>query len=425
MIEPGGALARLAATTLAAVLLAGCAGGRPAVPGAGGSFPPIDGATLLVRGERANPDVSEDEIRALAGANAAFALELYRNLASGDSGNIVVGPHSISSALAMIYAGARGQTAEEMARVLHFADAGEVGRAFNGLDRTLESRSNEAVDLRLANQAFAQPGYGFLDAYLRVLSSDFGAPLAELDFSDAERARRVVNGWAADRTNQRIPELFPAGAITPLTRLVVANAVSLDAQWTYEFDPARTTVEEFHLPDGHAARVPMMHFDLYLPLAYSDDYAAVELPYGPGDLSMVVILPRDLAEFEAGLEPARLQQIFDSIEGDGIHLALPKFSFKSSPDMDAALRDMGMVSAYGDADFSGMTGGRDLFLDTVQHEAFIEIDEAGTEAQAATGGGMAVSHGPTIEFNRPFFFVIRDRPTGAILFLGRVADPRP
>ena len=392
----------------------------------GGDFPPIAGANLLIRGLRqTNPAVSAEALQALAMGNAEFALDLYRSLAAGTDGNIVLGPHSISSALAMVYVGARGQTAAEMAQVLHFeATPADIGPSANALDLALTSRSNDAVDLRLANQAFAQPGFTFLDSYLSVLSSDFGAPLAELDFGDSENARRVINGWAAERTNQRITELFPPRSIDATTRLVLANAVSLDAEWKYLFDPASTTISKFRLADGTDVDVPTMHFDLYLPLTYTDEYAAVELLYGPGDLSMVLILPEDLPAFETDLDVATLHDIFGEIADSGIHLALPKFSFKSHTALDATLRQLGMTSAYGAADFSGMTGAPNLSLQTVQHEAFIEIDEQGTEAHAATGAGMAVSHGPTIAFDRPFLFVIRDRATGAILFLGRVTDPR-
>jgi serpin B len=391
-------------------------------------FAPIEGAVLLARSPHdLSPEVSDDDVRDLARANAAFALDLYRELAADTPGNIVIGPHSISSALAMVYAGARGDTAAVMADVLHFADVdAEVAAALNGLDATLRSRSSETVDLRLANQTFVKPGLPLIESYLETLSADFGAPLAELDFTDTENARRVINGWAADRTNDRITELFPAGSLDPATVLVLANAISLDAQWKYRFDPAHTTAGLFRRPDGTAARVPMMHFDLYLPLVYTDEYAAVEMAYGEGELSMVAILPEDMDAFEKGLDPASLDAIFDSIEDDqGIHLALPKWSFKTHLALDAALQDLGMASAYdlGRADFSGMTGEPGLALGTVQHEAFIEVDEEGTEAHAATGAGMLGSHGPTIEFNRPFFFVIRDRATGAILFLGRVADP--
>ena len=407
--------------TAAAVL--GCvAGPQPA------TFAPIEGATILVRGERAAPpSVNDDQIKSLARADAEFGLDVYRALAAANDDNLIVGPHSISSALAMIYAGARGETATEMAGVLHFAElSGDISPMLDALDRDLASRSEPGVvDLRTANQAFAQPGLALLDQYLETLTRDFGAPLAELPFADPEAARQVINRWAAQRTNNHIPALFPAGALSPETVLVVVNAASLDASWHYLFDPAATTFQRFTLGDGSAVSVPVMHFDLYLPLSIGDDYRAVELSYGAkGDLSMVLILPDDLAAFDATVDAKRLQAIFDTIGEQGIHLSLPKFSFSLHPDMDATLKGLGMRRVYGDADLSGMIDGSGYFLQTVQHEAFIEVDEAGTEAHAATGAGVAVSHGPTITFDRPFFFVIRDRTTGAILFLGRVADPR-
>ena len=359
----------------------------------------------------------------MANANLGFALDLY-GVAAQREGNLVIGPHSISAVMAMVHLGARGQTEQDIARVLHFAEVGsDVPGAFNALDLALRSRSDSAVDLRIANQAFAQPGFPFVEAYLASLTQDFGAPVAELDFSDAERARAVVNRWAAQRTGDRIDDLFPAGSITPSTVLVLANAVSLVGQWRYRFDPSLTSVAKFARPDGSTVDVPMMHFDYSLPLAQGADYAAVELPYGRGDLSMVLILPDNMAAFEAALSADRLQSILESINDGGIHLRLPRFSFRSDVDMDAALRELGLSGMFDVADLSGMVEGGGLSVATVQHEAFIEVDEEGTRAHAATGAGIPVSHGPTIEFNRPFFFVIRDRPSGAILFLGRVTDP--
>ena len=296
------------------------------------AFRPIDGAELLIREQRdGTPSVGQEDVAALAGANADFALDVYRQLAAATDENVIVGPHSISSALAMIYVGARGETATEMAEVLHFDSVeGEFGPAFNALDQALQSRSVEgAVDLRIANQGFGAPGLDFLDSYLATLGRDFGAPMAELDFADAEAARRVINGWAADRTNDRIEELFPSGEITPQTVLVVANAVSLDAEWRYKFSPSQTTDQPFFLPDGSSVRVPTMRFDLYLPLVWTEEYAAVELLYGRGDLSMVLLTAPDFESFEAELDPERLNGIFDSITEQGIHLSLPKFSFKS------------------------------------------------------------------------------------------------
>ena len=387
--------------TLGVVLVVGCTGGGPVpvdtappadgdpspaaqaeptqpatAPPADLAFAAIPGAELLIRGARdADPAVSDAEVAALARANAGFALDLYRALAAGDDGNLILGPHSISSALAMVYVGARGRTAAEMAAVLHFdsLDA-EVAPAFNALDLALGARSVDGVDLRIANQLFAQPGVRLLDSFLTTLSADFGAPLAELDFDQPEVARQVINGWASDRTNDRIKDLFPPGSIDRNVRLVIANAVSLDAEWRYRFERADTRHEPFHLPDGSVVSVPTMHFDLYLPLAATPEYEVVELPYGDGDLSMVVILPEDLGRFEASLDPERLERIFAGISEQGIHLSLPKFALNSQLPLDDTLKALGMRSAYDAADFSGMTGSPDLFVSTVQHQAFIEVD---------------------------------------------------
>jgi serpin B len=425
---------------LVAVLLAGCAGPGPIADGTApaqphpehttavpGQIAAIDGANLLIRGARnASPGASAEDVASIAGADAAFALDLFRELAGASQDNLVVGPHSIWTALSMVWAGARGKTASEMADVLHFdRPQAEVTPLLNALDLALLARNDPgAVDLRLANQLFAQPGLPLLDDYLTTITRDFGAPVAELAFHDPDAARQVINEWAADRTNGRIEELFPAGTITRQTALVLCNAISMDAAWTYLFDPAATANEPFHRADGAVTLVPTMRFDLYLPLSVEGSVQAVELPYGAGDLSMVVILPTDLNAFVRDLDGEGLERIFDSITEQGIHLSLPKFSFSSDLPLDDTLQRMGIRSAYGaGADFSGMTEGGGLFLDTVQHEAFIEVDEEGTEAHAATGAGMAASHGPTITIDRPFFFVIRDRPTGAILFMGRVMDP--
>jgi serpin B len=429
---------------LVAVFVAACSGAPPASPGAPlapgppgakpepgkanvGQIASIDGANLLIRGAReVAPAADGEALAAISRANATFALDLYRALAEQSDENLIVGPHSVWTALAMVYAGARGETASEMADVLHFdRPHDEITPLLNALDLALASRNDPgAVELRVANQVFAQPGLPLIDSYLTTLTRDFGAPLAELAFNNPEAARKVINGWVAERTNDRIEELFPAGSLSPSTVMVLCNAVSMDAAWTYLFDPVATSVDPFTLADGTRTDVAMMHFGLYLPLLVEEGLSAVELPYGKGDLSMVVILPEDLDAFGEELDPEGLNRIFGAIEEQGIHLSLPKFSFDSDLALDATLQDLGIRSAFGGAaDFSGMTGEPGLFLDTVYHDAFIEVDENGTEAHAATGAAMAASHGPTITFDRPFFFVIRDRVTGVILFIGRVSDP--
>jgi serpin B len=221
-----------------------------------------------------------------------------------------------------------------------------------------------------------------------------------------------------------IPELFPSGSLDAATQMVLVNAVAMDAPWEFPFDPAATRPTPFTLAYGTVVDVPSMHYDEYLPSLSTEDLRAVELPYGGGALSMVVIAPTDLEAFEAGLTAESLASLMEQIQDGGIHLSLPKWSARTEVEMSDTLSTLGMPSAFGDAaDFSGMVDAGGLRLTRVEHEAVIEVDEEGTRAAAATGGAMVLSHGPTIEINRPFLYLIRDQGAGTILFIGRVTNP--
>ena len=234
----------------------------------------------------------------------------------------------------------------------------------------------------------------------------------------------MINEWVAEQTNDRIDELLPASALTPDTVMVLVNAVALDAPWEFPFDPAATADQPFTRPDGSTVDVPTMHYDEYLPSAVTDTYQAVELPYGGGALSMVVIVPNDLAAFESSLTVESLTSAVDSVADGGIHLSLPRWQARTHVELNETLAALGMPTAFiPAADFTGMVDGVGLWIDRVEHEAFVEVDEDGTRAAAATAGVMAASHGPTIAVNRPFLYVIRDRGAGTILFIGRVTDP--
>ena len=363
---------------------------------------------------------------AVAGMNA-FAVDLYKHLATAEDGNVVVSPYSVTFALGMIYAGAHGRTADEMATVLH-ADlpAERWHEGINAYDLTLDARTaGSPTTWAAANKVWTQPGLPLRADYLDVLTGAYGSPLAEANFAaDPEAQRAVINSWVAEHTQDRITELFPSDALTPQTVMVLVNAVALDAPWEFPFDPAATHNESFTRPDGTKVKVPMMHYDEYLPSATRRNYQAVELPYGGGALSMVVIVPNDLAAFEASLTAESLAKAVGSVTDGGIHLSLPRWTARTHVTLNDTLAALGMPSAFGGgADFSGMVDGGGLWLDRMEHEAFIEVDEQGTRAAAATGGAMAVSHGPTVEVNRPFLYIIRDRGAGTILFVGRVTDP--
>ncbi len=364
---------------------------------------------------------------AAAGMNA-FAVDLYRAVIASETGNTVISPYSVTFALGMIYAGARGDTAREMAGVLHAAGLSpeDWHEGINAYDLTLDARTaGSPTTWAAANKVWAAPGLALRDDYLDVLTGDYGSPLAEADFgADPDAQRQLVNGWVAEQTNDLITELFPHGSLTAQTRMVLVNAVALDAPWEFPFDPASTRTEPFTRADGTVVRVPMMHYDEYLPSAWTDDYQAVELPYGGGALSMVVIVPADLETFETTLTPESLDAVIDTIGDGGIHLSLPRWTARTHLSLKETLSALGMPMAFGgSADFSGMVEGGGLWLDQVEHEAFVEVDEQGTRAAAATGGEMVDSHGPTVEANRPYLYVIRDRGSGTILFIGRVTDP--
>jgi serpin B len=364
---------------------------------------------------------------AVAGMNE-FAVDLYRAVVDQVGGNAVVGPYSVTFALSMIYAGARGGTASEIAEVLHANELEPASwhEGINAYDLTLDARTVDSpTEWASANKVWTTPGLPLRDEFLDVLTGAYGSPLGESDFgADPEAARELVNGWVEERTREMIPELFLPDSFDAKTAMVLVNAVALDAPWEFPFDPATTANQPFTLPDGSSIEVPMMHYNEYLPSFGREGLLAVELPYGGGALSMVVILPDDLDAFESRLSADALAQILDSIEDGGIHLSMPKWTARTHIQLNDVLRDLGMPTAFGArADFSGMVEGGGLWLDQVEHEAFVEVDEQGTRAAAASGGEMAASHGPTVLVDRPYLYLIIDRGAKAILFIGRVLDP--
>ena len=417
------------AFVLLAVVMVACGTENPPSSGANSPAGADRDLNVLLASvtSRAEPQIADGrDVDAVGGATAAFALDLYRQAADTD-GNLVLGPYSAWMALAMTTAGADGATRDELTSALHFPfEEDRVLPAINALDRLLTNRAtDDAAHFNVANRLWGQQGLPFRASFLDDMVEHFGAPLVAADFrSDPERARVDINGWVGKRTAGKIPELFPADAIDANTALALVNAVHLDAPWEFAFDPEDTKRMPFTRPDGSAVDVEMMHFDEYLATDIHDEWLTVELPYRGSGLSMVVVVPNDFPAFEAALDTARLDEVFGGLEEGGVHLALPLFSFKTHSPLIEPLRRLGVSSAFGSgADFGRMTDGGGLFVSAVEHEAFIKVDEEGTEAAAATGVGMALSHGPTIEANRPFMFFIRDRATNAIVFIGRVLDP--
>jgi serpin B len=397
------------------------------------------GELLISDKERiTSPDVNPSDQASLVEGNSAFAFELYQALREQD-GNLFYSPHSISVALAMTYAGARSQTAEQMAATLRFLlEQERLHPAFNWLDAELASRGegaqgkdDEGFRLNIVNAIWGQKDYEFLSDFLDVLAENYGAGLRILDFiNETENSRLTINEWVSDQTEGRIKDLIPQGAIDALTRLVLTNAIYFNAAWEDPFDEDDTADGPFHLFDGGQVIVPMMKQTESFGYTEGDGYQAVELQYDGGELSMVILLP-EAGNFQAVEEGLQSQQVSDIISGlqfTGVALTMPKFEFDSEFSLTNTLADMGMPVAFsGDADFSGMTGNHALFISDVIHKAFVSVDEAGTEAAAATAVIMPESGPPepTVEvtIDRPFIFLIRDIETGAILFVGRVMNP--
>ena len=305
-------------------------------------------------------------------------------------------------------------------------------RPSQAADREQRARTASPFRLSIANSIWGQKGHKFLPAFLDTLAENYGAGLRLLDFAGSpEPSRQTINQWVSDQTAGKIPDLLGQGSITPATRLVLANAIYFNAAWMVPFDKANTRDGAFHLLEGGQATVPMMSATHRFGYANGDGYQAVELPYSGGDTAMVILLPGagELAAFEGSLDSSKLDAIVGSLQYTRVALTMPRFAFRSEFELAETLKKMGMPLAFSEeADLSGMDGRRDLLIDQVYHQAFVAVDEAGTEAAAAT----AVVIAPTaaepqppivVTADRPFLFLIRDIQTGAILFVGRVVNP--
>jgi serpin B len=341
----------------------------------------------------------------------------------------------------MTYAGARGETETQMADTLRFLLSQQnLHPAFNGLDIELsqrgegaEGKDGEGFRLNVVNAIWGQQDYEFLPEFLDVLAVNYGAGLRLLDFiNQPEESRVTINNWVSDQTEERIKDLIPQGVIDSITRLVLTNAIYFNAAWMYPFEKESTSDGMFYLLDGSDVTVSMMKQTESFGYAEGEGYRAVELPYDGRELSMVIVLPGDgrFREFESSLTSALVDDILSDLElgRQKIALTMPKFEFESSFGLVDTLAGMGMPIAFSEgADFSGMTGNNDLCIGDVIHKAFVSVDEAGTEAAAATAVVMELTGIPQppleLAIDRPFIFMIRDLETAAVLFVGRVENP--
>lgn len=386
-------------------------------------------------GHRAPPP--SEGAAAFAASSNTFGLDVWRQLAEPGTRNLAISPASISTALAMTYGGARGTTATAMASGLHVSTGPEETMSAAGsLVRAWNDPSRTSYELAVANRLFGERGYVFQPAFLSATRDAFGAELERVDFVTASEPARVgINGWVSDMTHARIPEILPAGSVDDDTRLVLVNAVYFHGQWVVPFDPEATFDASFQTGSASTVNVPTMH---RTGGRYGEDAGVqlYELPYAGDEVSMLFVLPRDrngLPAIEASLDADDVARWAGLVHGtEDVEVALPRFRIETDPfSLRPALMRLGMSEIFEPhADFSGMSApGEDpLFVSDVFHRVFVELNEEGTEAAAATAVVMttesaAMVDPPRFLADHPFLFFLRDQRTGAILFAGRVADP--
>ena len=429
LIQKGGYMKRLMFLLFTVIMIIGLSGCSQAVSA---------GEVKSDKARITSPVVNTSDATTLVNGNSEFAFDLYQVLKKED-GNLFYSPHSISLALAMTYAGARGETAKQMADTLHYRLAqNALHPAFNSLALELSKRGEGAKGkdekgfrLNIVNAIWGQQDYKFLSTFLDLLAENYGAGLRVLDFiKDPNASRETINQWVSDQTEGRIKDLIPEGSITPLTRLVLTNAIYFNAAWQYPFTKSATANGPFHLVNRTDVTVPMMRATENFGYMKSGNTLAVELPYDGNELSMVILTNTtgNFSDFENTLTLPTVKAILDYLRYTRVALTMPKFEFESQFGLKETLRSMGMVEPFEiSADFTGMSTQSDLHIDDVIHKAFVSVDEEGTEAAAATAVIVGTTSMPAepvvVTLDQPFVFLIRDIKTGAILFIGRIMNP--
>ncbi len=396
---------------------------------------PMEFLTSIVNDTQSIPQ----EFDTVVGANNQFAFDLYSEYKS-EKGNIFFSPYSISTALTMTYEGAKGKTAEEIQAVLCIPKDDEIRRLESVKIYNQINRDSEDYKLSTVNALWAQKSYKFLEGYINNVEEYYGGKTTNLDFiKDTEKSRVTINDWIEDQTNDKIKNLIPRGAVNSLTRLVLTNAIYFKGTWVLQFDKKDTKNEDFKTSSGQAVKVPMMELtgnDAEFNYAKADEVQILELPYDGEDLSMLLILPEEdnLKKLEKSINTKKLSEWKNAFEKQRVDIYVPKFKFETKYFMADTLKEVGISDAFvfGAADFSGMDGTKNLYIDNVIHQAFVEVNEEGTEAAAATAvivvewGSDGVEEKvviPVFRADHPFIFIIQQKETGNILFMGRVSNP--
>lgn len=384
-------------------------------------------------------------VQEVVNANNQFAFELYSELNKTEQNNIFYSPYSISTALAMTYEGAKGQTADEIKSVFHFPESKTLRPNFAAIYNDI-NKKGKAYELKTGNALWAQHDYSFLEEYTNRVEQFYGGKIANLDFvEETEKSRQTINTFIEKQTNNKIEDLIPLGSLNALTRLVLTNAIYFKGIWKWEFDKSDTHDQDFKITPTNIAKTPIMHMnsdEAKFNYADLERLQILELPYKGEDISMLILLPKQeeyydfvtdkkvvydytlediefssktLEEYKAQMKKTKLDSI-----------SLPKFKFDSKYFMKNTLSAMGMPTAFSNADFSGMDGTKNLFISEVIHQAFVEVNEEGTEAAAATAviiKETSVMPANIFRADHPFIFIIQQKDTGNILFMGKVVDP--
>ncbi|MCK4555225.1 MAG: serpin family protein [Candidatus Aenigmarchaeota archaeon] len=376
-----------------------------------------------------------EDVNSVVNANNQFAFDLYSEF-KDEEDNVFFSPYSISTALAMTYEGAKGETAKEMQTVLHIPEDSTIrmpafARIYNEINK-----GDKKYKLSTANALWAQKDYGFLNEYTNNVEQYYGGKVTNLDFvGDTENSRQTINKWVEDQTNDKIKDLIPQGVLNALTRLVLTNAIYFKGTWAMQFDEKNTVDEEFTTSSGQTSKVPMMSLtgdDAKFNYAETNEAQILEMSYDGDELSMLILLPKEnnLGAFEEALNSEKISEFKSMFKEQRVDVYIPKFKFETKYFMVETLKNMGMPTAFtGAADFSGMDGTKSLYIAEVIHQAFVEVNEEGTEAAAATAVLMERSSSfnkpkiPIFRADHPFIFIIQQKSTGNILFLGRVSDP--
>ena len=371
-------------------------------------------------------------IEAVVQGNMKFALDLYQELRSSE-GNLFYSPYSISSALAMTCAGAQENTLKEMEQALHFpADQEALHEAFERISAGVtEAGEQDHVQMKIANNLWPSHDHDFLKAYLKLLKKYYDVKITPLDYGDEESARTTINEWVEERTENRIQDLIAAGVLDSLTQLVLVNAIYFKGDWEIPFDPDLTSEAPFRVDPQEQIMLAMMNCKHNFRYAETDLMQMLELPYTGDDLVMNILLPVEdsgLAKLEEALTVENLETWLASLQETEVEVTLPRFELTFPFRLDGVLQSMGMRDAFTDkADFSGMDGSRELFIGAVLHKAFVAVNEEGTEVAAATAVVMVtkmMAFPPVIfRADHPFLFLIQEKHSGSVLFIGRVVNP--